>query len=145
MKRFIGFIKKEFYHIFRDRRSLFILFGMPIAQILLFGFAITNEINNVDIAILDHSKDASTEEIINKISASKYFTVKQILTREADIETAFKKGKIKAVLNFEKHNYIYMCADPNHFGFHKFTDNPAQHAINAKAYQDWLNSKNITQ
>ncbi|KXO01199.1 multidrug ABC transporter permease [Aequorivita aquimaris] len=103
MKRFIGFIKKEFYHIFRDRRSLFILFGMPIAQILLFGFAITNEINNVDIAILDHSKDASTEEVINKISASKYFTVKQILTREADIETAFKKGKIKAVLNFEKH------------------------------------------
>lgn len=102
MKRFIGFIKKEFYHIFRDRRSLFILFGMPIAQILLFGFAITNEINNVNIAILDHSKDASTGEIINKISASKYFTVKQILTRETDIETAFKKGKIKAVLNFEK-------------------------------------------
>ena len=51
MKRFIGFIKKEFYHIFRDRRSLFILFGMPIAQIMLFGFAITNEINNVDIAV----------------------------------------------------------------------------------------------
>ncbi len=102
MKRFIGFIKKEFYHIFRDRRSLFILFGMPIAQILLFGFAIMNEINNVDIAILDHSKDATTEEIINKISASKYFTVKQILTHEAEIATAFKSGKIKAVLNFEK-------------------------------------------
>src|SRR5690606_28971637 len=102
MKRFIGFIKKEFYHIFRDRRSLFILFGMPIAQIMLFGFAITNEINNVDIAILDHSKDATTEEIINKISRSKYFTIKQIITREADIETVFKKGKIKAVLYFEK-------------------------------------------
>ena len=40
MKRFIGFVKKEFYHIFRDRRSMFILFGMPIAQIMLFGFAI---------------------------------------------------------------------------------------------------------
>jgi len=102
MKRFIGFIKKEFYHIFRDTRSLFILFGMPIAQILLFGFAITNEINNVDIAILDHSKDASTQEIVNKISASKYFTIDQLITREADIEDAFKKGKIKAVLNFEK-------------------------------------------
>lgn len=102
MKRFIGFIKKEFYHIFRDRRSLFILFGMPVAQILLFGFAITNEINNVDIAILDHSKDATTEEIINKIGASKYFTVKQILTHEAEIATAFQRGKIKAVLNFEK-------------------------------------------
>src|SRR5690554_1576278 len=102
MKRFIGFIQKEFYHIFRDTRSLFILFGMPIAQIMLFGFAITNEINNVDIAILDHAKDATTEEIINKISSSKYFSIKQMITREADIETAFQKGKIKAVLNFEK-------------------------------------------
>ena len=101
MKRFLGFIEKEFYHIFRDKRSLFILFGMPIAQILLFGFAITNEINNVEIAILDHSKDATTEEIINKISASKYFSINQFIEREADIEAAFKKGKIKAVLNFE--------------------------------------------
>lgn len=102
MKRFIGFIKKEFYHIFRDKRSLFILFGMPIAQILLFGFAITNEINNVDIAVLDHSKDVTSQEIINKISASKYFTIETFIEREADIEAVFKKGKIKAVLNFEK-------------------------------------------
>ncbi len=102
MKRFIGFIKKEFYHIFRDKRSLFILFGMPIAQILLFGFAITNEINNVDIAILDHSKDATTKEIINKIAASKYFSINQFIEKESDIETVFKKGKVKAVLNFDK-------------------------------------------
>ncbi|MBL4568391.1 MAG: ABC transporter permease [Flavobacteriaceae bacterium] len=102
MERFIGFVKKEFYHIFRDKRSLFILFGMPIAQIMLFGFAITNEINNVDIAILDHSKDATTQEIINKISASKYFSVQQFVERESDIEAVFKKGKVKAVLNFEK-------------------------------------------
>lgn len=102
MKRFIGFIKKEFYHIFRDKRSLFILFGMPIAQILLFGFAITNEINNVDIAILDHSKDATTQEIINKISASKYFSIQQVLEQEDDIATVFQKGHVKAVLNFEK-------------------------------------------
>ena len=90
MKRFIGFIQKEFYHIFRDRRSLFILFGMPIAQIMLFGFAITNEINNVDIAIFDQSNDTTTEEIINKISSSKHFTVKQKITKEAEIETAFR-------------------------------------------------------
>jgi ABC-2 type transport system permease protein len=102
MKRFFGFIKKEFYHIFRDKRSLFILFGMPIAQIMLFGFAITNEINNVDIAILDHSKDATTQEIITKISSSKYFSVKENIQNEAAIETTFKKGKIKAVLIFEK-------------------------------------------
>jgi ABC-2 type transport system permease protein len=102
MKRFIGFIKKEFYHIFRDKRSLFILFGMPIAQIMLFGFAITNEINNVNIAILDHSKEVTTQEIINKIGASKYFSIKASILNEADIETAFQKGIIKAVLIFEK-------------------------------------------
>ncbi len=102
MSPFTGFIKKEIYHIIRDRRSLLILLGMPIVQILLFGFAITNEINNVDIAILDNSKDATTQEIINKISASKYFSIKQILTQESDIEPVFKKGRIKAVINFER-------------------------------------------
>ncbi|WNH10332.1 ABC transporter permease [Thalassobellus suaedae] len=102
MKKFKGFIKKEFYHIFRDKRSLFILFGMPIAQIMLFGFAITNEINNVDIAILDHAKDATTKEIINKISTSSYFSIHQFIENESDIESVFKTGKIKAVLNFEK-------------------------------------------
>jgi len=75
MKRFIGFVKKEFYHIFRDKRSMFILFGMPIAQIMLFGFAITNEINNVKIAILDKSKDTETQKIIQKISNSTYFDI----------------------------------------------------------------------
>ncbi|MCB0460764.1 MAG: ABC transporter permease, partial [Flavobacteriaceae bacterium] len=102
MKRFIGFLRKEFYHIFRDKRSLFILFGMPIAQILLFGFAITNEINNVDVAILDQSKSTDTQKIINKIAASKYFTISQLLNTESDIEKAFKKGKVKAVLNFQQ-------------------------------------------
>ena len=101
MKRFIGFVKKEFYHIVRDKRSLFILFGMPVAQILLFGFAITNEINNVDIAILDHSKDANTIEIINTISASKYFSIQQVIQKESEIEAVFQKGHVKAVLNFE--------------------------------------------
>ena len=75
---------------------------MPIVQILLFGFAITNEINNVDIAILDSSKDATTQQIINKIAASKYFTIHQLITSEKEIETVFKKGKVKAVINFEK-------------------------------------------
>lgn len=102
MKLFIGFVRKEFYHIFRDRRSLFILFGMPIIQILLFGFAITNEINNVDIAVLDHSKDVTTHKMIGKISASKYFSLNQFIERESDIENVFKKGKVKAVIIFEK-------------------------------------------
>ena len=151
MKRFIGFVKKEFYHIFRDRRSLFILFGMPVAQILLFGFAITNEINNVDIAILDHSKDATTKEIINKIAASKYFSIKQMIEREADLAPVFQKGQVKAVLNFEKDfsqkliknqkatiQIITDATDPN-------TANTISNYVNAilQEYQKQLN-KDIT-
>ncbi|QED38657.1 ABC transporter permease [Antarcticibacterium arcticum] len=102
MKRFIGFVKKEFYHIFRDKRSMFILFGMPIAQILLFGFAITNEINNVEIGILDKSKDNETLKIINKINASQYFTIGNVVENENEIESVFRKGEVKAFLVFEK-------------------------------------------
>lgn len=53
------------------------------------------------------------------------------------------KNSVDAVLNAEKNDYIYMCADPARFGYHKFTASAAEHAVNAKAYQDWLNSKNI--
>lgn len=53
------------------------------------------------------------------------------------------KNSVDAVLNHENNNYIFMCADPQRFGYHKFTDNAEEHARNAKAYQDWLNSKNI--
>ena len=65
MKQFITFVKKEFYHVFRDRKSLMMLFGMPIVQILLFGFALTNEIKNAKIVICDYSNDVTTQQIIN--------------------------------------------------------------------------------
>ena len=55
MKAFIGFIIKEFYHIFRDKKTLLILFGMPIAQILIFGYGVTNEIKDAKIAIYDNA------------------------------------------------------------------------------------------
>jgi ABC-2 type transport system permease protein len=60
MKQFTSFVKKEFYHILRDKRTMFILLGMPIVQIILFGFALTNEVKNSQIAVLDNAKDAST-------------------------------------------------------------------------------------
>lgn len=53
------------------------------------------------------------------------------------------KNSVDAVLNAENNNFIFMCADPARFGFHKFTASAAEHAVNAKVYQDWLNSKNI--
>ena len=53
MKRFLGFVKKEFLHIFRDYRTLFILFGIPAAQILIFGYAVSTDIKNAGVAVLD--------------------------------------------------------------------------------------------
>ena len=90
MKQFVIFVKKEFYHIFRDRKSLLIIIMMPIVQIILFGFALTNEIKNSNIAVLDYAKDESTAAIIQRLDASRYFNVYQNLNVQTDIETVFK-------------------------------------------------------
>lgn len=101
MKRFIGFLKKEFYHIFRDKRSMLILFGMPIVQLLLFGFVITNDLKDVKMAVLDHSKDEYTSEIINKIVSSGYFNLVENLDNITQVDETFRKGETKVVLVFE--------------------------------------------
>jgi ABC-2 type transport system permease protein len=101
MKNLLGFVKKEFFHIFRDYRTLLILFGMPVVQLLVFGFALTNDIKNARIAILDHSKDNITSKLTQKILSSGYFLLAQNLDSEAGIEDAFKQGNIKQVLIFE--------------------------------------------
>ena len=67
MRQFIAFIKKEFYHIFRDRRTMLILLGMPVVQIILFGFAISTEVKNVRLAVLDPSNDVVTRKIIDRL------------------------------------------------------------------------------
>ncbi len=100
MKRFIGFLRKEFYHIFRDKRTLLILFGMPIAQVMLFGFAITNEIKDAPISILDHSRDNVTTAITDKLLSSGYFLLYENLLNEDEILPSFQKGKIKEVVVF---------------------------------------------
>ncbi len=71
MKQLITFIKKEFHHILRDYRSMLVLLGLPIIQLLIFGFAITNETKNSNIAILDNAKDETTQIIISKFSGKK--------------------------------------------------------------------------
>jgi ABC-2 type transport system permease protein len=96
-----GFIIKEFFHIFRDIRTMLILFGMPVVQILLFGFALTNEIKDARIAVLDLSKDDITREITRKMVASGYFLLEENLAGYNEIEQRFREGKIKEVLVFE--------------------------------------------
>ena len=71
--QFLSFVKKEFLHIWRDKRTMFILLGMPVVQIIIFGFALTNEVKNSKIAVLDQSKDIVTASLINELDASRYF------------------------------------------------------------------------
>ncbi|MCB9227804.1 MAG: ABC transporter permease [Chitinophagales bacterium] len=98
--QFWAFVKKEFYHVFRDKKTLLLLFGMPVAQILIFGFALTNEIKNSKIVVCDYANDISSHEIINKIEASKYFEVEKSLLSHSEIESAFKTGKVKLAIVF---------------------------------------------
>jgi ABC-2 type transport system permease protein len=101
MKEFQGFVVKEFYHIFRDKRTLLILFGMPVALMLIFGFVITNEIKNARIAVLDLSKDEITFKLINKLTSSGYFFLYQNIDRMEDVEQVMRKGTVKEVIIFE--------------------------------------------
>lgn len=101
MNRFWGFIRKEFYHIFRDSRTLIIILGIPVAQLLLFGFVVNTEVKDVKMAVYDQSKDNVTTRIINKLTSTGYFELVEDLVSDNDIEAIFKKGKIKEVLVFE--------------------------------------------
>lgn len=103
MKQFLSFIKKEFYHIWRDKRTMFILLGMPVVQIVIFGFALTNEVKNAKIAILDNSKDEETVSLSQQISSSSYFDIEKNLTSYKQAEEEFRKGKIKMAVVFPPH------------------------------------------
>ena len=101
MKRFRGFVIKEFYHILRDYRTLLILFGMPAVQLLLFGYVLTNEIKDAKIAIYDPSKDVVTRKIRDKILSSGYFILEKNLTAVSEIGPVFRQGNVKLALIFE--------------------------------------------
>lgn len=101
MKQLITFIQKEFHHILRDTRSMLVLIGLPIVQLLIFGFAITTEVRNANIAILDNSKDEITQNIITKIESSQYFDIDRAISTYEQIEKSFKSGRIKLAIVFQ--------------------------------------------
>ena len=100
MKQFLVFIKKEFAHVLRDKKTLLILFGMPIAQILIFGFALTNEVKNASIVILDQAHDDASRQIISKIEASSYFSIERSIENQQQLQDAFRSGKVKLAITF---------------------------------------------
>jgi ABC-2 type transport system permease protein len=112
MKQLLAFIRKEFYHVFRDKRTLLILFGLPVVQIVLFGFALSSEVKNIGITVLDYAHDSNSEQIINRIKTSSYFHVKEPVSNYPDIEEKFKEGSIKCALLFPAN----FGNDLSHFG-----------------------------
>lgn len=102
MKRFIGFVIKEFHHIFRDVKTMLILFGLPIAQILIFGFVVTNDLKDIRVAVVDLSKDEASKQLIQKVFSSGYFLPDEIYYAPVDVEAIFREGNVKQVIIIEE-------------------------------------------
>lgn len=98
------------------------LFGLPVAQIILFGFALTNEIKDSKIVICDYAKDNASQQIIDKISASTNFDIKEIIIDGNQIESVFRQGDVKLVVVF-----------PNNFEQDLYHNNQAQIQVIADA------------
>lgn len=93
MKPFISFVLKEAKHILRDRRTMLILFGMPIVMMLLFGFAITNDVRNVRTVVVTSLTDARTQQAVDRLAASEYFTIVAIVGTPAEAEQLIRSQK----------------------------------------------------
>lgn len=109
MKQLRAFVQKEFKHIIRDKRTLLIVFAMPVVLVLLFGFAITTEVKDTKIAILDNAKDELSIALVNKIASSGYFDVHKYLNSNSEIKSVFGDGEVRLALvipdNFSKEYY----------------------------------------
>ncbi|MFH0759626.1 MAG: ABC transporter permease [Bacteroidota bacterium] len=102
MNRFFGFVNKEFQHIFRDVRTLVILFGLPIVMIILFGFVVTTEIRDVKVGIWDRSMDQASIRATQKIFASGYFLPAGYIDHEEQVGELFRSGRAGIVVVFEE-------------------------------------------
>jgi ABC-2 type transport system permease protein len=100
---FPAFVRKEFYHIFRDKRTMLILIGMPIVQIILFGFAISTEVRNIKLAILDPTPSELTRQVVERIDASEYFIINAFIHTPDEIDRVFQENKADMVIVFSQH------------------------------------------
>ena len=91
----LSFIRKEFYHILRDRMTLLMLIGMPVAQILLFGFALTNEVKDTPTVIVSEGRDAVVRTLGERFAHSRQFAVKDYLATTEEVGAAFRANKAK--------------------------------------------------
>ena len=121
MKQFISFVIKEAKHIIRDKRTMLMLFGMPTAMMLLFGFAITNDVRNVRTIIVMSNADYATQEVVDRLSASEYFTISKMVATPSEAEKAIQNQQADMAIVFPHDfasrrtglQFIVDGADPN--------------------------------
>ena len=100
MKQFISFVIKETKHILRDKRTMLILFGMPLVLMLLFGFAITTDVRNVRTVIVTSSMDHLTQQAIDRLAASEYFTVVKAVSTPQEAERVIRSQQADMAIVF---------------------------------------------
>ena len=121
MKQFYSFVLKETKHIFRDRRTMLILFGMPVVLMLLFGFAITNDVRNVRTVVVLSSIDHQTQAATMRLSASEYFNVVATAGTPAEAERLIRQQQADLAVVFGRDyasknsgiQFLVDGADPN--------------------------------
>lgn len=99
MGGFLSFVKKEALHILRDRRTMLIVLVMPVIQMLLFGFAISDEINNIDFAVVAPHRGEAVRSRVERIAANPYFSFRGYIS-EAEIDDVLRTGRAAAVVVF---------------------------------------------
>lgn len=100
MKQFFSFIIKETKHIVRDKRTMLMLFGMPIVMMLLFGFAITNEVKNIRVVIVTSNSDYATQQVVDRLAASEYFKITKVVDTPAEAKQTIRAQKADMAVVF---------------------------------------------
>ncbi|MDR3128857.1 MAG: ABC transporter permease [Tannerellaceae bacterium] len=119
MKQFISFVNKEFRHIFRDKRTMLLLLGMPVVQMILFGFAITTEVRNINICTPQTWNYDPQIRIMEGFAANPYFNITGTIGNSQEIDEVFREGKadLVIVLDAQRTNpaiqLIADATDPN--------------------------------
>ncbi|MBL8006593.1 MAG: ABC transporter permease [Ignavibacteria bacterium] len=98
MNKIFSISLKEFRQIGRDRRSLMIIFALPVFLLTLFGYAITLDVNTITLGIYDRDKSETSRDFISTLSGSSYFKITEYVNSENEINPLLDHGKAKCVV-----------------------------------------------
>jgi ABC-2 type transport system permease protein len=98
MRAFMGFVRKETLHLLRDRQTLAILLLFPVVQVLIFGFAVRTDVEDIAIAIVDPTPDVATLELRERIAASDRFHIAGVTTGAQGLDARFRDGSVRQAL-----------------------------------------------